>query len=307
MEFGMNSEPRAEFRTGFVALIGRPNVGKSTLLNVFLGNKISIVSGIPQTTRHQIRGIAHLRRAQIVFVDTPGIHRFRHKLANHLNTLARRSIEDTEVILYVVDVTRRPGPEEQKVMMVLVKQKIPIIMVLNKIDKGKKYVNDYIEGWKDIVGKREDPVAYYIPVSAQKATNIDELTEAIVSLLPEGPPFYDPQTTTDFPLHLRIADIIREKIFESLTEELPHSVAVEVEEIEDKEKVICVFAAIYVNRNSQKQIIIGKKGAFIKNVGIAARTEVEGILEKKVYLQLHVRVLKDWQSKPRILQELGYC
>lgn len=303
----MNIEPIPGFKAGFVALIGRPNVGKSTLLNAFLGSKISIVSSVPQTTRHQIRGIAHLKGAQIVFVDTPGIHRFRHKLANHLNTLARRSIEDTEVILYVVDVTRRVGPEEHKVMMALVRQKMPIIMVLNKIDKGKKYVNEYIETWKEIVGKREDPITYYIPVSAQNKTNLEDLTEAIVSLLPEGPPFYDPQTTTDFPLSLRTADIIREKIFEELSEELPHSIAVEVEEIEDKEKIICVFAAIYVNRDSQKQIVIGKKGAFIKKVGIAARTEIEGVMGKKVYLQLHVRVLKDWQSKPRILQELGYC
>ncbi|MBN2482721.1 MAG: GTPase Era [Candidatus Omnitrophica bacterium] len=304
----MNIEKKPSFKSGFVVFIGRPNAGKSTLLNTFLQDKISIVSSIPQTTRHQIRGIANLKNAQIIFVDTPGIHRFRHKLANHLNSLAFKSLEDIEVILYVVDLTRRPGVEETHIMRSLIKQKIPIIMVLNKLDMQKKNITLYIDAWKAMLGRNKtDPVRYYVPVSAKTGKNIEELKEAVISLLPEGPPFYEPGTVTDFPLSFRVADIIREKIFEKLSEEIPHSLAVEVEEIEDKEKLVCIYAAVYVNRDSQKQIVIGKKGGFIKDVGIAARGEIETIFKKKVYLQLRVRVVKDWQTQPRILQELGYC
>jgi GTPase len=298
------------FKSGFVALLGRPNVGKSTLLNALLGSKISIISSVPQTTRHQIRGVLHLDKSQIVFVDTPGIHTFSHKLAVHLNSVARKTLEDIELILYVIDISRRMGKEEDNIMKLLAGQKVPIIVAFNKVDKGSRNLGQYMDAWQGWLQKEKivkDPVCSYLPISALEKTNLEKLKELIVEELPEGPPFYTQDMITDFPQKLRAADIVREKLFSCLNEEVPHSLAVEVEEIEDKENVVCIYSNIYVNRTSQRQIILGKKGEFIKAVGIAARKDLEEMFKKKVFLQLHVKVMKDWQKRPRILRELGYC
>lgn len=297
-----------EFKSGFVALLGRPNVGKSTLVNALVGEKVSIVSAIPQTTRHQIRAILNLDDAQIVFVDTPGIHSFRDTLTNHLNTIAQKSIEGCDVILYVVDVTRKLGKEEERVMRILMQQDLPVIIALNKIDSGRKYLNDYIDFWQAGLKKyaKKDPLLYYIPVSAQQETNVLKVRDAILEALNEGMAFYDKDTTTDFPIKFRIADLVREKLFLKLEKELPHSLAVEVSDIKDKKSVVIVRIIIYINRISQKRIVIGKKGELLKEVGVLARKEIEKIYKKKVYLELWVKVLEDWQQKTRVLKELGY-
>lgn len=289
-------------------MLGRPNVGKSTLLNALIENKVSIISPIPQTTRHQIKGILNLENAQIVFVDTPGIHSFQDKLASHLNVVAKRAIEGCDLIIYVVDLSRRPGKEEEQLMRIISNQRIKTIMVLNKIDLGKKFFNDYIDLWKreTTESKVKDPILYYIPLSAKTGKDIDKLKDSIIDNLPQSHPYYDTNTLTDFPIKFRIADIIREKLFLGLKEEVPHSVAVEVEEIREKKKIVSVKVNIYVKRTSQKRIVVGKGGIVLKTVGSLSRPEIEKIYNRKVFLDIWVKVLEDWQDKPRILKELGY-
>lgn len=296
------------FKSGFVAVLGRPNVGKSTLINSLIGSKVSIISPVPQTTRHQIKGILNLKQAQIVFVDTPGVHSFSDKLAAHLNTIAKKSIEGTDLIIYVVDVSRKPAQEEEKLLEMITSEEIKTIMVLNKIDLGDRFFNDYISLWqKKIKDKNiKDSLIYYIPASAKTGKNIDKLKESLIDNLPLGPSYYDADSLTDFPLKFRIADIIREKLFLHLEKELPHSLAVEVEKIENKKKLIYIKINIYVKRNSQKKIVVGKQGLVLKEVGSLSRPEIERIYNKKVFLDIWVKVLTDWQSRPRILKELGY-
>jgi len=349
----------AAFKSGFIAIMGRPNAGKSTILNALIGNKISIVSPIPQTTRHQIKGILNLPKAQIVFVDTPGIHSFRDSLAAQLNTIARQSVEGCDMILYVVDVARAPGKEEYEIMKFLQTQPIKIIMALNKMDLGQRFLNEYIAAWKARLEKSkisEDPIISYLPLSARNGKNIDALKKVILDHLPVQVPFYDTNAQTDFPLKFRIADIVREKLFLSLQEELPHSLAVEVVmiekraaqgtstqqhdsveeehaqegdselfdvetgEIEDdfalssleqfkaspKGGFIYIKVKIYVNQISQKKIVIGEKGSLLKSIGTQARREMETLFSRRVYLDIWVGVLSNWQDKPRILKELGY-
>ena len=297
-------------KCGFVAILGRPNVGKSTLLNALLKEKISIVSSVPQTTRFRIRGILNLENAQIIFIDTPGLHLFKDDLALYLNNIAKKSVEDTDLILYLVDVTRSIGNEEMMIMNFLLNYNhLPMIMGLNKIDLGTDFLNHYIERWEALLKekKKENPVKFYIPLSAKKGKNLDKLTEAIVDLLPERDfLFYPEKETTDFPLSFRISEIIREKLLLFLKEELPHSCAVIVEEMEEKENIVYIYASILVNRTSQKKIIIGKGGSFIKKIGTEARKDLEVLLKRKVYLELYVKVVKDWQKRPRILKEIGY-
>jgi len=256
-----------KFKSGFVTILGRPNAGKSTLLNALIDNKVSIISPIPQTTRHQIKGILNLENAQIVFVDTPGIHSFEDKLAAHLNTVAKRAIEGCDLIIYVVDMSRRPGKEEQELMRIISNQKIKTIMVLNKIDLGLKHFNAYIDLWTQRVKGKKNPLVYYIPLSAKTGQDVDKLRDALIDNLPEAHPYYETNSLTDFPIKFRVADIIREKLFLQLNRELPHSIAVEIEEINNKKKIVSIRAIIYVKRNSQKRIVIGKSGEVLKEVG----------------------------------------
>jgi GTP-binding protein Era len=300
---------KKNFKSGFVAILGRPNVGKSTLLNSLVGSKISIVSPVPQTTRHKIKGILNAKDAQVVFVDAPGVHSFKGHLIEYLNTLAKQALDGCDLILYVVDVSRPIGREEEKVIDILVGQREKIIMVLNKRDLGEKFINDYIAFWEDKIKEnkiKKSPLIYYLPVSAKTGKNISELKDVIVENLPVQPAFYDLQTLTDFPIKFRIADTVREKLFLNLKEELPHSLAVEVEAVEDKGRFIHILVNIYVNRGSQKKIVVGRKGELLKEVGMAARLEIEKIYSRKVYLDIWVKVLRNWQDKPRLLQELGY-
>ena len=297
---------KEKFKSGFVTILGRPNVGKSTLLNALIGNKVSIISPIPQTTRHQLKGILNLENAQVVFVDTPGIHSFEDKLASHLNTVARRALEGCDLVIYVVDISRRPGKEEEELMRIITGQKVKTIMVLNKVDLGLKYLNAYIDLWSERVEGKRSPLIYYMPLSAKTGKDVDKLKDSILENLPEDHPYYDTNSLTDFPPKFRVADIIREKLFLQLKKELPHSIAVEIEEINNKKKIVSIKANIYVKRNSQKRIVIGKEGEVLKEVGSRARPEIEKIYNKKVFLDIWVKVLEDWQDRPRILKELGY-
>ncbi len=300
----------AKLRCGFVTLMGRPNVGKSTLINTLLKEKISIVSSVPQTTRFRIRGVLTTDSFQIVFVDTPGLHLFKDNLASYLNNIAKKGIEDTDVILYLVDVTRSIGKEELEIMKFLLNCSYsPIIMGLNKIDLGCDFLNQYIKIWEELVeeNKKVNPIKFYIPISAKTGKNLDRLINTLVDFLPQQEfLFYPQKETTDFPLNFRISEVIREKLLYSLKEEIPHQCAVVVDEVREKEKITYIHAYIYVNRVSQKKIIIGKDASFIKKIGVEARADLESLLRKKVYLELDVKVIKDWQKKIRILKELGY-
>lgn len=297
-----------QFKSGFVALIGRPNAGKSTLLNALLGAKVSIVSGVPQTTRYQVRGVLDLENAQIVFVDTPGIHAFRRELAAHLNEVARRSTEGIEGVLYVADLTRRPGDEERAVMEFVLGTGLPVVTALNKSDLGEGHLELYQEGWRKLVEEsgRSDPSRAAVVLSAKTGENLGSLLDALLGMLPPGRPYYDTGEVTDFPLAYRLADVVREKLYRQLRRELPHSVAVEVSEIVERGGVLYVAATVYVNRDSQKKIVIGKKGEMIKKVGTLARRDMQDMVRGKVFLDLRVKVVPDWQEKPRILRELGY-
>jgi GTP-binding protein Era len=297
-----------KFKSGFITILGRPNVGKSTLLNSLLGEKISIVSPVPQTTRFQLKGVLNSEGAQLVFVDTPGIHLFKEKFSYHLNKLSLASLREIDLILYIVDVSRPPAQEENKIVDIVVRQNNKVIMVLNKNDLGKKYFNNYIELWQKKTENIQtpDPLIYYIPVSAKTGRNIDKLKNVLLELTPRGHPFYDKNTPTDFPAKYRAADIIREKLFLKTKQEIPHSIAVEVKEIEEKERSVYCLAHIYIQRDSQKKIIIGKNGSMLKEVGSQSRLDLENIYKKKVYLDLWVKTEKDWQNNRRILQDLGY-
>ena len=294
------------FKSGFVTILGRPNVGKSTLLNALIDNKVSIISPIPQTTRHQIKGILNIENAQVVFVDTPGIHSFEDKLASHLNKVAKRALEGCDLVIYVVDISRRPGKEEGELMRIITGQRVKTIMVLNKVDLGLKYFNTYIDLWAERVEGKRNPLIYYVPLSAKTGKDVDKLRDSILENLPESHPYYDTDSLTDFPLKFRVADIIREKLFLQLKKELPHSIAVEIEELNNKKKIVSIRANIYVKRNSQKRIVIGKAGEVLKEIGSRSRPEIEKIFNKKVFLDIWVKVLGDWQDRPRILKELGY-
>jgi len=215
-------------------------------------------------------------------------------------------LEGCDLIIYVVDISRRPGKEEGELTRIITGQKVKTIMVLNKVDLGLKYFNAYIDLWTEKTEGERNPLIYYIHLSAKTGKDVDKLKESILENLPESHPYYDTDSVTDFPLKFRVADIIREKLFLQLRKELPHSIAVEIEEINNKKKIVSIKANIYVKRNSQKRIVIGKKGEVLKEVGSRSRPEIEKIYNKKVFLDIWVKVLEDWQDKPRILKELGY-
>ena len=295
-----------KIKCGFVTIVGRPNSGKSTLMNNLLGQKISIVSRVPQTTRYIIRGILNLKDAQIVFVDTPGIHIYKHKLSSELNSMAFNSLDSVELILYVVDVGRCPREEETRIMKDLVLRETPVIMALNKTDVSNKFVNEYIEMWRELSQNKQGPLKYFLPISALKGHNLDSLLKSILEFLPKSEPFYEKDAVTDFPLNYRVSDIIREKICLLLKEELPHNMAVEIEDIQQEDNITKIMANILVAKKSQKPIVIGEKGSMIKEIGTLSRKELEGVFSKKVFLQLWVKLKKDWQDSPRILKELGY-
>jgi len=297
------------FRCGMVTIVGRPNVGKSTLVNNILGEKITIVSKVPQTTRNQIRGIYNDERGQIIFIDTPGLHLAHDKLDSFMNQSSAGTIDDADCIIYLVDTSRRIGEEEENIAARLKDVKVPIILALNKIDLKGKFLPDYISFWEQAKGKPVNELENFklIALSGEHGSNVDELISIAFDFLPVGPPAYPDDIICDVPQKMALSDIIREKFLQCLRDELPHSIGVCIEHMQPKKKkTMHIKALIMVERSTQKEIVIGKNGKVLKDVGTKARVELEELLECRVYLDLFVKVEKDWRQNVGLLQELGY-
>lgn len=290
----------SEFKSGFTAILGRPNVGKSTLLNTILGQKIVIATDKAQTTRKRIKGIFTNDEGQIVFIDTPGIHKPLDKLGEFLIDEVKSSVPDADVILFLVDVSEPAGAGDKWIAENILKDiKKPVIIVLNKVDKIKDPVKKEMNllTYKTLF-ERNLPTA---KISAQTGRNIDTLMSTIMRKLPEAPPIYPPDEVTDESMRSIAQEIIREKILVNTQDEIPHSVAVIISKYEEKEKIDRIFADIHVEQDSQKGIMIGKKGQMLKTIGTQARLELEKVLDKKVYLELNVKVTKNWRKKQKNL------
>jgi GTP-binding protein Era len=291
-----------KYKSGFCALIGRPNVGKSTLMNCLIGQKIAITSSKPQTTRNRIQTVYTSDEGQIVFVDTPGIHKAKNKLGDYMVNVAEHSLKDVDVILWLVEPTDYIGAGEQHIIEQLKKVNTPIILVINKIDTVKK---EQLLGYIDAYRKELD-FAEIVPVSALRNDNTEVLIEQIMKYLPYGPAFYDEDTITDQPTRQIVAELIREKVLKCIDDEIPHGVAVTIEKMKYSKKIVDIDAAIICERDSHKGIIIGKGGAMLKKIGSAARYEIEDLLEQHVNLQLWVKVKKDWRDSDFLIKNFGY-
>lgn len=290
------------FKSGFATLIGRPNVGKSTLMNRLIGQKIAITSNKPQTTRNRIQTVLTTDEGQIVFLDTPGIHKAKNKLGDYMVHVAEGTLEEVDVILWLVEPTDYIGAGERHIIEQLKKTKTPVILVINKTDTVKnEEILKFIEAYRT-----ELDFAEIVPVSALRGTNTDELVKCILKYLPYGPAFYDEDTVTDQPMRQITAELIREKALRLLEDEIPHGVAVTIESMKEKGNICHIEATIYCERESHKGIIIGKGGQMLKKIGSAARPEIEDLLEMQVNLQLWVKVKKDWRDSDFLLKNFGY-
>ncbi len=293
----------SEFRAGFAALIGRPNVGKSTLMNQLIGQKIAITSDKPQTTRNQIRTVYTDEEAQIIFMDTPGIHKAKNRLGEYMVNVAQNTLKDVDVILWLVEPTTYIGAGEQYIMEQLRSVRTPKILVINKVDTVKKdevlkFIDTYCQEmeFNDVV-----------PVSAMKGTNTDELIRVIKKYMPEGPMYYDEDTVTDQPMRQIVAELIREKALKCLSDEVPHGIAVVIDAMKErKDGMYDIDASIICERDSHKGIVIGKQGSMLKRIGSAARRDIEEMMEAKVNLQLWVKVRKDWRDSELYMKNYGY-
>ncbi|MCD8249707.1 MAG: GTPase Era [Lachnospiraceae bacterium] len=291
-------------KTGFAALIGRPNVGKSTLMNRLIGQKIAITSHKPQTTRNRIQTVYTCEQGQIVFLDTPGIHRAKNKLGEYMVGVAERALKESDVVLWLVEPGIHIGAGEQRIAERLAKGTVPVVLVINKVDQVKKEeVLGFIDAWRKILD-----FADIVPVSALKGTNTDTLVEVIFKYLPYGPMFYDEDTVTDQPLRQIAAELIREKALQLLSEEIPHGIAVQIDRMQPRPdgRIWDVEATIVCEKASHKGIIIGKGGAMLKKIGSAARFEIERQLGAKVNLKLWVKVKKDWRDSDFLMKNFGY-
>lgn len=290
-------------KSGFVTLIGRPNVGKSTLMNLLIGQKIAITSNKPQTTRNRIQTVLTRDEGQIVFVDTPGIHKAKNKLGSYMVNIAERTLNEVDVVLWLVEPSTFIGAGEKHIVEQLKKTKTPVVLVINKVDSvvKKEEILTYIAAYSKIYD-----FAAIVPVSARSGDNTEELIKVIFDLLPEGPQFYDENTVTDQPMRQIAAEIIREKALHTLNEEIPHGIAVSIERMEEKKKIVNIDATIVCERDSHKGIIIGKQGSMLKKIGTNARYELEHLVEKKVNLKLWVSVKKDWRDSDFLMKNFGY-
>lgn len=291
-----------KFKSGFATLIGRPNVGKSTLMNALIGQKIAITSNRPQTTRNRIQTVYTSEEGQIVFLDTPGIHKAKNKLGNYMVNVAERTMSEVDVILWLVEPTDYIGAGEQHIIEQLKKTKTPIILVINKIDIVKKeLLLSVIDQYS-----RQLEFAEIIPVSALKKDGMEELIENIMKYLPYGEPFYDEDTVTDQPMRQIVAELIREKALKCLEDEIPHGIAVTIEMMKFRKRIVDIEATIICERESHKGIIIGKQGSMLKKIGSMARPEIEDLVECQVNLKLWVKVKKDWRDSDYLLKNFGY-
>lgn len=288
-------------KAGFVNIVGNPNVGKSTLMNALVGEKISIITSKAQTTRHRILGIVNGEDFQIVYSDTPGVLKPNYKMQEAMLEFSKSALTDADVLLYVTDVVDRPEKNAKFVKMVNASS-APVILVINKIDQiDQEQLEKKVEEWKNII-----PRAEILPMAALHKFNLEPLLRRIKELLPESPPFFDKDQLTDKPARFFVTEIIREKILLNYDKEIPYSVEVEVERFKEEENIIRINALIYVERDSQKGIIIGRGGKSLKHIGIEARKDIEVFFDKQVYLELYVKVEKDWRSKDDKLRQFGY-
>lgn len=292
------------FKSGFVTIVGRPNVGKSTLLNKIIGEKLSIISNKPQTTRNTIQAIFNREKCQIVFLDTPGIHKPKHKLGELMVNAAQSTLSEVDAVLFITTPDEKVNQSDMYIIEQLKNSKVPVMLVINKVDAVKKEL---------VVKTIENYIKEYnfeevIPISALKGENVEVLLSVLISKLPEGPQYFPPDMITDQPERFIIAEIIREKMLHYLEEEVPHGTAVEIIKMnEEKESnIIDISATIYCEKDSHKAIIIGKGGTMLKKIGQSARLDIERLLGSKIYLELWVKVKKDWRDSPSVLKSLGY-
>jgi GTP-binding protein Era len=297
-------EPENGYRSGFAGIIGRPNVGKSTLLNNLMHRKLAIISEKPQTTRNKIRCVLTRDDAQIIFVDTPGFHKPKNALGERLNKAVRETFSEVDTIVFILDGTKTIGRGDLFIAGELAELETPVIAVLNKIDR---LTGDQVEAQSAVVEKLGD-FRGIIPLSAKSGENVHALIERIVELLPEGPKYYPEDMLTDQPASFIVAELIREKALQLTREEVPHSIAVIVGEMEKREDkdLVDIDAVIYVERESQKGIVIGRGGRMLKEIGSRARAEIEPLLGERVFLKLQVKVEKDWAKRPHMLKRMGY-
>lgn len=306
----MKKDNLERIRCGFVSVVGRPNVGKSTFVNAIIGEKIAIVSKIPQTTRNRIRGIYTDSRGQIIFIDTPGLVRSKDQMDQCMKQVSFSTVEEADCVIHLVDANKAFGEEEAMIVQRLSHITSPLILGLNKIDLKGKCASEYIEVYeKELGDKFHDEKKFLIfPLSGEKQTNLEKMIELIFERLPQGTWLYPKEIVCDVPKKLAIADVIREKFLNLLRDEIPYAIAVEVQQIVPKRnKLTLIEARILVSQESQKEIVIGKKGKNLKSVGTAARKELEELLERRVFLDLHVKVEKQWRNKNTVLRELGYA
>jgi GTP-binding protein Era len=300
-----------DHRSGFVAVVGKPNVGKSTLMNAFLGQKIAIVSAKPQTTRNRLLGILTLERergdvadAQLIFVDTPGIHQPLHRLGEYMVETAVRAIPDADLVLFLVDVSRPPNAEDRQIAGLLGERRVPVILVLNKVDLlDPSQISSHVEAYQAL-----GPFDDWLLVSARRGDKLDSLLQATIDRLPTGPRYYPEEQVTDQQLRFMVAELVREQVLRHLRQEVPHSVAVIVEDFKARsEGLTYIGANVFVERDTQKAIILGRKGAMIKRIGQSARREIQDLLGTRVYLELWVKVKKKWRKDEEELRRLGYA
>ena len=293
----------SEFRSGFASIIGRPNAGKSTLLNALIGEKLAIVSDKPQTTRTTIQGVVNAPGAQIVFIDTPGIHKSTSLFNKRMMDTVRTALEDRDVLLYIADVTAPLSTEDSDAVSVLKNLSTPVLLLANKIDRvqDKRKLLPFLDEFKAIREFDE-----YIPVSATTGEGLDRVREAIVARLPEGPAYFPTDHLTDQPERFLAAELIREQILRHTRQEVPHAVAVLIDRWEESAKITKIAATIYVERDGQKAIVIGAAGAALKKIGTLARYEIEKMIGHKVFLELFVKVQKDWRENPEFLNAIDW-
>ena len=295
---------QTNFKSGFVALIGRPNVGKSTLMNHLIGQKIAITSRKPQTTRNRIQTVYTCEQGQIVFLDTPGIHRAKNRLGEYMVYAAESTLRDVDAVLWLVEPGKYVGAAEQHIAKLLEKSRLPVILVINKIDKVRKEELPACVEMYQKLGRFEE----ILTVSALRSLNLDKITDALFRFLPYGPQFFDEDTVTDQPMRQIAAEMIREKALRSLGEEVPHGIAVVIESMKERPdgSLTDIEATIICERDSHKGIIIGKQGAMLKKIGSEARPEIEKLLESRVNLKLWVKVRRDWRDSELLVKNYGY-